>query len=142
MIFKIDSIYSRLCVQNKWVFFGCTYCLKEKILVYNLVFESNPSLQNNLIKNELLIHVDYSESYGNKQQREIQSVYFGHTRFSIFTMCCHLRDAKNKMICESITISELSDHSRAAATTSVLTVIDHLREKYQHLPLKINFYME
>ena len=141
MIFKIDSIYSRLCVQNKWVFFGCTYCLKEKILVYNLVFESNPSLQNNLTKNEVLIHVDYSESYG-KQQREIKSVYFGDTRFSIFTRCCHLRDAKNKMICESITISELSDHSRAATITSVLTVIDHLREKYQHLPLKINFYLE
>ena len=43
------------------------------------------------------------------------------------------------MICESATISsELSDHSRAAAITSVLTVIDHLREKHQHLPLKIN----
>ena len=43
------------------------------------------------------------------------------------------------MICESVTISsELSDHSRAAAITSVLTVIDHLREKHQHLPLKTN----
>ena len=43
------------------------------------------------------------------------------------------------MICESVTIStELSDHSRAVTITSVLTVIDHLREKHQHLPLKIN----
>ena len=49
------------------------------------------------------------------------------------------RDAKNKMICESVTISsELSGHSRAAAITSVLIVIDHLREK-QHVPLKNNF---
>ena len=31
-------------------------------------------------------------------------------------MRCYLRDAENKMICESVTISsELSDHSRAAA---------------------------
>ena len=67
------------------------------------------------------------------------SDYFGHTRFSIFTACCYLRDPENKMICESVTTtSELSDHSRAAAITSVLTVIDHLREKHQHLPLKIN----
>ena len=43
------------------------------------------------------------------------------------------------MIFESVTItSELSDHSRAAAITSVLTVIDKLKEKHQHLPLKIN----
>ena len=42
------------------------------------------------------------------------------------------------MICESVTISNgLSDLSRASAITSVLTVIDHLREK-QHVPLKNN----
>ena len=92
--------------------------------------ENNPGLQNNFTKNEVLIHVDYSESYENKQQREIQSVYFGHTKFSIFTVRCYVRDAENKMICESVMISsELSDHSRAAAITSVLTVIDYLREK-------------
>ena len=73
--------------------------------------------------------MDYSESYENKQQREIQGAYFGHTRFSIFTVCCYLRDAENKMICESVTISsELSDHSRALAIASVPTEIDHLRK--------------
>ena len=83
--------------------------------------------------------MDYSESYENKQQREIQSAYFGHTKF---TTCCYLRDTANKMICESVMItSELSDHSRAATITSVLTVIDHLRENYQHLPLKINSFL-
>ena len=43
------------------------------------------------------------------------------------------------MICESVTISiELSYLSKAAAITSVLTVIDHLREKHQHESLKNN----
>ena len=43
------------------------------------------------------------------------------------------------MISESTTISsELSDLSREAAITSVLTVIDHLREKQQHVLLKNN----
>ena len=46
-------------------------------------------------KNKVLISVDYTESYKHKQQREIQSVYFGHTRFSIFTACCYLRDSEN-----------------------------------------------
>ena len=42
-------------------------------------------------------------------------------------------------MCESVTItSELPDHSGAAAITCVLKIIDHLREKHQHLPLKIN----
>ena len=81
---------------------------------------------------------DYSESYENKQQWEIQSAYFGHTGCSRFSECCYLHDAENEIICESVTIaSDLSDHSKAAAITSVLMVINHLREK-QDLPLKIN----
>ena len=60
----------------------------------------------------------------DKQQREIQSACFGHNMFSIFTACCYISDAENKMICESVIITnELSDHSRAAAITRVLTVI-------------------
>ena len=39
------------------------------------------------------------------------------------------------MIGESVTIS---NYSRAATTTSVLTVIDHLTEKPQHALLKTN----
>ena len=97
------------------------------------------NVKSNLAKNEILIHIDYSESYENKQQQEIQGTYFGHTTFSIFTACRYLRDAEDKVICESVTItSELPDHSRAGAITSVLKVVDHLREKHQHLPLKIN----
>ena len=83
--------------------------------------------------------MDYSKSNENKQQREIQNAYFGHTTLSIFTACCYLRGAENKIICESVTINnELSHHSRAAAIMSALTVITHLREKLQRLPLKIN----
>ena len=39
----------------------------------------------------------------------------------------------------SVTIGkELSDQSRAAFITSVLMVIDHLREEHQHISMKIN----
>ena len=92
-----------------------------------------------MTKNEVLIHVDYSKSYENKQQSEIRSAYFGHTRCSIFTACYYLRHAENKKICESVTIGiELPDYSRTAVITSVLMVINHLREKHQHVPLKNN----
>ena len=113
--------------------------LKYHIHVKRVQFNYYKNVKSNVAKNEILIHVDYGENYENKQQREIQSAHFGHTTFSIFTTCCYLRDAEDKVICESVTItSELPDHSRAAAITSVLKVIDHLREKRQHLPLKIN----
>ena len=105
--------------------------LKHHILVKHVQFNFYNDVKNNLTKNEVLIHVDYSESYENKPQREIQSAYFGHTTFSIFTACYYLRNAENKVICKSVMItSELPDHSRAAAITrSVLTVIDHLLGK-------------
>ena len=90
-------------------------------------------------KNEVLIYVDYNESYGNKQQVEIQSAYFAHTRLSIFTAYCYFPEVENKMISESVTIrSDLSDLSRAAAITSVLILIDYFREKHQHVLLKNN----
>ena len=97
------------------------------------------NVKNNLAKNDIVIHVDYSESCDNKQDREIQSVNYGHTTFSIFAACCYFLDADNRVTCNSIAItSELPDHSRAAAITCVLKLIEHMREKHQHLPLKIN----
>ena len=76
-----------------------------------LVFYSD--VKNNLARNDILIHLDYSESYENKQQREIQSAYFGHTTFSIFTACFYFLDVDNRVTCKSIAItSELPDHCR------------------------------
>ena len=45
----------------------------------------------NKIKDELKfwLNNDYSESCKNAQQNEIQSAYFGHTCFTIFTACCY-----------------------------------------------------
>ena len=42
---------------------------------------------------EALIHVDYSESYSNSQQDEVQSTYFGQQNFSIFTSYSYYRDS-------------------------------------------------
>ena len=96
-------------------------------------------MKNNLVKNDFLINVDYSESYKNKQQREIQSAYFSHTTFSICSACCYCFDATNNRDCKLTAItSDFPDHSRAPGITRVLKVIEHLREKHQHLPLTIN----
>ena len=43
---------------------------------------------------EAFVRVDYSETYNNTQQDEIQSAYFGQQNFSIFTSCSYYREAE------------------------------------------------
>ena len=79
----------------------------------------------------MLMHVDYSENYVNVQQGEIQSAYFGHSTFSIFTACCYIRGEDGKLASENVTVvSEASDHPRIAAFTCVYKVLTFMREKY------------
>ena len=83
---------------------------------------------------ECLIQVDYSEGYHNKDQDEIQSAYFGHETFSIFTACGYFRpndSAKLEKVPLTI-VSEANDHSRIASFTCVSKVIECIEER---LPL-------
>ena len=91
---------------------------------YNLVKESLDHLQ-------ILVHVDYVESYKSSQQNEIQSVYLGNTTFSIFTACCYTKslDDDGGLKKDSIVvISESKDHDRAAAINCVKKVIEKSAE--------------
>ena len=63
---------------------------KHHIYVRCIQFNYYNSIKNNLGRNDILVHADYSEGYENKPKHEIQSAYFGHTSFSIFTACCYL----------------------------------------------------
>ena len=89
----------------------------------------------------MLMHVDYSENYVNVQQGEIQSAYFGHITFSIFTVCCYIRSEDGKLANENVTVvSEASDHSRIAAFTCINKVLAFMREKYD-LPSGITLHV-
>jgi len=80
-----------------------------------------------------LVHVDYSESYKNKQQNEIQSAYFGQSSFSLFTACVYHNDDNGNLVKRPIcVVSESNDHSRAAALTCVDIVVKEV-EKHVHL---------
>lgn len=84
-----------------------------------------------------MINVDYSENYANQEQQEIQSAYFGHECFSIFTACYYLRAANGEFVNENITeTSEASDHSRIDADTCVMKVITEVLDLHP----EINFY--
>ena len=60
-----------------------------------------------------LQYVDYSKNYQCQQQNEIQSAYFGHKSFSLFTACAYFRLIDhNEMKSLPITVTtEASDKS-------------------------------
>ena len=78
---------------------------------------------------QALIHVDYSESYSNSKQDEAQSVYFGQQNVSIFTFCCYYCDSSEDNLTKFpiAVISELNDHSRIAAFSWIISIIDELK---------------
>ena len=53
--------------------------LKQHIYIKQKQVSCYNDIKDNLTNDQLLIHVDYSENYENRQQGEIQSAYFGHT---------------------------------------------------------------
>ena len=62
---------------------------------------------------QILVDVDYAESYKNSQQNEIQSAYFGDSLFSIFTACCCTKSLNNGSL-EKDSIAVVNEHNRAA----------------------------
>ena len=100
------------------------YSKRAQNRYYNLVKES-------LDHGQILVHVDYAESYKNSKQNEIQNAYFGNTTFSIFTACCYtkLLDDDGGLKKDSIVvISESKDHDKTAAITCIKKVIEKAEE--------------
>ena len=108
---------------------------KKHIYVKRQQHACYTKLKEELGENEVLLNVDYSENYSNIQQGEIQSAYFGHDSFSIFT------DKDDDLINENITIiSEASDHSHIAAFTCINKVFGFVLEKH-NLPPEVTLHI-
>jgi len=104
--------------------------LKKHIHVKRIQNAKFNSLKKDLQGNEVIIQVDYSENYTNKDQGQIQSAYFGQQGFSIFTACCYL-NVDGVVVNENVTVtSEANDHSRIAALSCWLKVLALLQEKH------------
>ena len=114
--------------------------LKSHIHVKRIQHAKFHALKANLHDDDLLIQVDYSESYANQEEGQIQSVYFGQQTFSIFTACCYL-NIDGEIVNENVTItSEASDHSMIAALSCWLRIVSFLQEKY-NLSKSLMLYM-
>ena len=115
--------------------------LKRHIFIKRQQHAFYNSLKENMGVGELLMHDDYSENYVNNQQEEIQSAYFGHSTFSIFTACCYLKGEDGKLVNENVAVvSEASDHSRIAVFTCINKVFNNIRDKHD-LPLSVTLYI-
>ena len=104
--------------------------LKEHIHIKKIQVAAYNSCKTDLKQRRgAILNVDYSESYKNKQQDEIQSAYFGQSTFSLFTTCvCHLDDGDRPLT----VVGESSDHSRIAALACIDFVI---QEVERHITL-------
>ena len=92
--------------------------------------------QDNKQKDELktgkvLVHVDYSESYNNIHQDEIQSAYFGQQNFSTFTSGLYYCEAERGDLVKIAiaVISESSDHFQIATFTCTNTIANGLEKR-------------
>ena len=111
--------------------------LKEKVEkkgylvhVYNIFrqFREFKTLKENIDRDEAIVTVDFARNYDNKQAAEIQSAYFGHDTFTLYTVCCYLRGEDGEL--ESIPlgiVSNEANHDRNVSFTSNQMVIHYLR---------------
>ena len=68
---------------------------KMRMHKYNIYrqFSELKWLKANLKEDEVILSVDFSKNYENKQRHEIQSAYFGHENFTIFTAACYFHES-------------------------------------------------
>ena len=106
--------------------------LKMHIIVKREQKRFYNNVKDNLEENEVLAHVDYSDNYSIKDQQKIQSAYFGHNAFSIFTAWWYFRGDEEKVVSKNIMVtSNATDHSRIAPHTYTIKVIEELNKIVQ-----------
>ena len=61
--------------------------LKERIYIKRRQVNTYLKIKASLSENDLMLHVDFAESYKNDQEVIIQGAYFGNQCFKIFIAC-------------------------------------------------------
>ena len=80
-----------------------------------------------------VVQVDFSENYCNTQKDEIQSAYFGHENFTLYTVCVWYAEAdeiKSKTYC---IISDCLSHDKFLALHFNKLIIERIRQLVPNL---------
>ena len=107
--------------------------LKEHIHVKRRQVNAYHELKDSLTDNDLMVQVDFAESYKNEQQDAIQSAYFGNQCFSIFTACCYSKVSGKIKNDNVIIVTERSDHDRVTSMSCLQKVIGEIESKNNEL---------
>ena len=87
--------------------------LNEHIFVKRVQNYSYNKYKAELSDDDLLVHVDFTESYRNDKQNEIKRAYFENQRFLLFTSCCYFKGVtsviRNKSV---VALTKNSDHNK------------------------------
>ena len=60
--------------------------VKKHLFLARTQHQCYKTAKENIKADEVVVHVDFSENYDNKQQHATQSAYFGYQQFSIYTV--------------------------------------------------------
>ena len=110
-----------------------TFMLKEiltksfKMYVYNIRchYSELKHLKANLKEDEIILSVDFSKNYDNKQHHEMQSAYFVHEAFTLYTAdgACVDKDAGLKVL-SVVIVSNETIHERNIALSSNMKLLE------------------
>ena len=103
--------------------------LKEHIHIKRRQVSPYRDMKTSLGPNDLMVQVDFAESYKNDQQDAIQSDYFGNQCFSIFTACCYVNVEgiiKNQNV---VIFTERSEHDRVTSMSCLQKVVEEIELK-------------
>ena len=109
------------------------HMLKEKVHkhlylvhVYNIYrqFAELKHLKDNLKENQAIVTVEFSRNYDNKQAKEIQSAYFSHDTFTIYTAACYWKEGGELKQCPLAIVSNEAQHDKNVAFTCNQQIIE------------------
>ncbi|XP_078023610.1 uncharacterized protein LOC144462832 [Epinephelus lanceolatus] len=92
-------------------------------------FEHIQILMSNLQEDEAVVHVDYSENYNCKWNKEIQEVHFGgsHRQVTLHTGVLYLSGGRLESFAS---VTDCLRHDAAATWAHLDPVLEHLRSHY------------
>ena len=94
--------------------------LKEHIHIKRRQVNAYREMKESLTNDDLMVQVDFAESYKNDHQNAIQSAYFENQCFSIFTACCYSKVSEKIKNDNVIIVTERSEHDRVALSCSMV----------------------
>ena len=90
-------------------------------------------MKASLAEDDMILHVNFAESWRNDQQDAIQNAYLGTKSFSIFAPCCYTKpvDPDDLQNDSFVLVTGSSDDEGYASMRCLQKVLDKIEEQYE-----------